>query len=525
MTAFDEASTIDAASERRTGRGLSLRDRLVPSMPPASLWNWAGPLLVTLFGGFLRFYRLGDPHAVIFDETYYVPDAYSILRHGVELKHVSTVNELLLRGDMNIFRGGGEYVAHPPLGKVLMAGGDWLFGLTPFGWRFAVALIGTVSILMTARITRRMTRSTLLGCVAGLLMALDGLELVLSRTAILDIFLMFCVLAAFGMLLIDRDVSRAQLADAVTDGVKLDGGGPRLGIRWRRVLAGVFLGCACATKWDGVWYIFAFGALATAWDLGARRATGHRAHMHGVLRNDVKWLPVSFGLVPIAIYLASWSGWFASSRGYDRDWAALNGNHTPIWSALDSLYQYNKSMLSFGLSVNSHQGYVSEPWTWLFITRPVSFFYATPKTCGAASCAQEVLAIGTPTIWWASIPALLFCLWWWISRRDWRAGAVLLGVTGGWLPWFWFAWHDNRTEYYYYAVVFLPFLVMAITLCLGLIIGQPGAAPRRRVAGAVITGAYLLLVLANFAYLYPMLTAQAIPYATWQQRIWFSSWI
>src|ERR1022692_3007099 len=126
MTAFDEASTIDAASERRTGRGLSLRDRLVPSMPPASLWNWAGPLLVTLFGGFLRFYRLGDPHAVIFDETYYVPDAYSILRHGVELKHVSTVNELLLRGDRSEERRVGKYVAHPPLGKVLMAGGDWL---------------------------------------------------------------------------------------------------------------------------------------------------------------------------------------------------------------------------------------------------------------------------------------------------------------------------------------------------------------------------------------------------------------
>jgi dolichyl-phosphate-mannose-protein mannosyltransferase len=58
---------------------------------------------------------------------------------------------------------------------------------------------------------------------------------------------MFWVLAAFGMLLIDRDVSRMQ-ADVLTDGVNLDGGGLRLGIRWRRVLAGVFLGCACATK-------------------------------------------------------------------------------------------------------------------------------------------------------------------------------------------------------------------------------------------------------------------------------------
>ena len=72
----------------------------------------------------------------------------------------------------------GELVAHPPLGKIMMAVGQWTFGLTPFGWRFTVAVIGTVSILMLARIVRRMTRSTMLGCVAGLLLALDGLEIV-----------------------------------------------------------------------------------------------------------------------------------------------------------------------------------------------------------------------------------------------------------------------------------------------------------------------------------------------------------
>src|SRR6202034_181628 len=96
----------------------------------------------------------------------------------------------------------GEYVAHPPLGKIMIAVGEWAFGLTPVGWRFAVAVVGSLAVLMTARIARRMTRSTLLGCAAGLLLALDGLELVLSRTAILDIFVMFWVLAAFGLLVL-----------------------------------------------------------------------------------------------------------------------------------------------------------------------------------------------------------------------------------------------------------------------------------------------------------------------------------
>ncbi|HXP19031.1 MAG TPA: hypothetical protein VN840_05205 [Streptosporangiaceae bacterium] len=136
-----------------------------------------------------------------------------------------------------------------------------------------------------------------------------------------------------------------------------------------------------------------------------------------------------------------------------------------------------------------------------------------------------MLAIGTPAIWWAANLALIFCLWWWVTSRDWRAGAVLLGVAAGWLPWFWFAWHDHRTEFYFYSVAFVPFLVMAITLCLGLIVGPARAAPGRRAVGAVLAGAYLLLVLANFAYLYPVLTAKAIPYAFWHQRMWFNSWI
>jgi dolichyl-phosphate-mannose--protein O-mannosyl transferase len=494
-------------------------------MPPPSLWGWAGPLIVTLFGGFLRFYRLGSPRAVVFDETYYVPDAYGILKHGVELNHRSNVNTLLVHGNPHIFIPGGEYVVHPPLGKVMIAVGEWMFGLTPFGWRFAVAVVGTAAILMTARITRRMTRSTLLGCVAGLLLSLDGLELVLSRTAILDIFVMFWVLAAFGMLVLDREAARLRLAAAAESGeVWLSGGGPKLGIRWRRVLAGVFLGCACASKWNGIWYLLAFGGLATAWDLGARRAAGFGDRLGGVLRSDVKWLPVTFGVLPFAVYLASWSGWFAGTVGYGRNWAAQQGNHNPIWAALDSLYQYNRQQLGFGLSLNTTHGYVSPPWTWLILGRPVSFFYAAPKGC-AGGCSSEVLAIGTPAIWWAANLALIFCLWWWVTTRDWRAGGVLLGVAAGWLPWFWFAWHDHRTEFYFYSVVFVPFLAMAITLCLGLIVGPVRAAPGRRALGAVLAGSYLLLVLANFAFLYPVLTAKVIPYAFWHQRMWFSSWI
>src|SRR6202023_297700 len=74
------AGTSGTAAERIA----ALRARLMATMPADGLWGWIGPLLVTAFAAFLRFNRLSVPNAVIFDETYYAKDAWSILKHGVE---------------------------------------------------------------------------------------------------------------------------------------------------------------------------------------------------------------------------------------------------------------------------------------------------------------------------------------------------------------------------------------------------------------------------------------------------------
>ncbi len=533
MTAT-EANSPAAPATDEASRLSVLRARLAAPMPDDKPWGWIGPLLVTAFGGFLRFNRLEIPRAIVFDETYYVKDAWSILHHGVEWNPLSNANALIIAGHTNIFQacsgtGCGEYVVQPEVGKYMIAIGEWLFGLNPFGWRFSSAVFGTVAILLVCRIARRMTRSTLLGCIAGLLMSLDGLEFVLSRTGILDIFLMTFVLAAFGCVVIDRDKSRARLAEAVArDDVQ--GSRPRLGFRKWQLLAGIFLGLAVGTKWIAVWYILGFGALTIAWDIGARRAAGLRYYYRGAFR-DAVWLPLTFILVPFAVYLASWTNWLVTNTGFDRDYAQQHGVNIPIISPLYSLYEYHLQAIIFGIGLRTPHPYQSQPWDWLLITRPVAFYYQSyfapvagpshfcpAKGCSGPVWSQEVLAIGTPAIWWGAMLALLFCLGWWLLHRDWRAGAVLMGVLAGWGPWFPLV---TRTKFYYYALEFEPFLILSIVLCLGLILGPATATVSRRAVGAGIVGAYVLCVLLMFWYFYPILGAKLIPYSDWLSHMWY----
>jgi dolichyl-phosphate-mannose-protein mannosyltransferase len=539
-------------SAHRPHRGQSPRGRPIPPMPADRLWGWAGPLLVTAFAAYLRLDRLSIPRSIVFDETYYVKDAFGILHYGVEHNLAGgNTDAMVAHGQTHIFSGGGEFVVHPPVGKVLIAAGEAMFGLTPFGWRFAAAVVGSLSVLLLARIARRMTRSTLLGCVAGLLLALDGLEFVMSRTALLDIFLMFWLLAAFGCLVVDRDRARARLtrvtestrpppgpadgiaagpaagaAGAAAENAAARGAGPWLGIRWWRVLGGVCLGLACASKWDAIWYVLGFIGLCLAWDIGARRAAGFQRPAYGALVRDGGWTLLSLVVVPALVYVASWSGWFASSIGWDRNYAAQHGVHTPVISALYSLFEYHREMLNFHINLHVHHPYQSQPWTWLVMSRPVAFYYTSPPAghggCQVAHCSQAILAIGTPAIWWASIAAVTALTVWWLVHRDWRAGAILLAIAAGWLPWFAF---PDRTKFFFYAVSFEPYLILAITLCLGLIMGPASASPLRRGAGAAVAGGYLIIVVLNFFYLYPILAAKVIPYSAWHARMWFSSWI
>ncbi|MEU6999660.1 phospholipid carrier-dependent glycosyltransferase [Nonomuraea sp. NPDC046570] len=509
----------------------SVRDRLVPPMPGSVLWGWVGPLLVAAFGAVLRFWNLGSPKAVIFDETYYAKDAFSLLTWGVERTTIKDADKLLLGGKTGVWQSCAadaldkcaSYVVHPPLGKWMIAAGEWLFGMTPFGWRFASALFGTLSILVIARLARRMTRSTILGCFAGLLLALDGLAFVLSRTSLLDVFLMFWVLAGFACLVVDRDKARSRLVDWYETS-PLTEQGPSLGLRPWRIAAGVCLGAACAVKWSGIFFLIAFAVMSLLWDAGARKAVGMRSPYLGMMNRDLPKGMLALAVAPMLTYVASWTGWFASAYGYGRNWAqaTADGPLRFVTESAASWFDYHLQVLRFHSGLTSTHPYQSEPWEWPLLLRPVAFHYeGHQNVCGPGvrDCSQAVLGVGTPVIWYGAAVALIALIAWYVSSRDWRAGAVLLAYAVGWLPWFYWAIADNRTMFLFYAIPMVPFMVLAITLMAGLIIGPAHATPQRRMVGAAVTGAFALLALINFGWLYPVLAGEVIPYVDWKARM------
>ncbi len=510
-----------------------LRERLCPPMPVDGVWGWLGPLLIAAFAGLLRLWDLGRPAKFVFDETYYPKDAFSLLRFGVERQFLDKANERILAGDLDVF-GGTAFVVHPPAGKWLIAVGEWAVGMDPFGWRVAIALLGTLSIFVMARVVRRLTRSTLLGCLAAFLLALDGLHLVESRIALLDLPAMVWLLLAFAALLVDRDWARRRLADAAEPLGRVAAGtwGPALLWRPWRLVAGVCFGLSAATKWNAAFTLVAFGLLTWVWDIGARRAIGATFRSTAGAGRMVVDAAVAFATVAgtaVVVYLATWTGWLASPDGYDRTWAATrpaSGLAALVPDALRSLWHYHAEIMYFHTHLTENHQYASSPWGWLIIARPVSFDWVDnigpDQGCPTSRCVQEILGIGTPALWWAGVLALVACLVWWLAGRDWRFGVPLVGVAATWLPWF---SYTDRPIFYFYAVMILPWTVIAVTLVAGKILGPEDAPPGRRSWGAAVVGAFTLLVLLNFAYLYPILTDQVIPYDDWLRRMWFRSWV
>lgn len=497
-----------------------MSDRALADPAWDRLLSWFAPTLVTLLAAALRLVNLGHPHEIMFDETYYVKDAWSLWTLGYEAKWDDDANAQLPRGDVSGLHTDASFVVHPPLGKWIIALGMALAGPgSSFGWRVTTAVLGTLTVLLVYLIARRLTGSRGLATIAGGLLAIDGLGIVMSRIALLDGILTFFLLLGFLFVLVDRErtvplleTARAGEADPLA--------GPVLWARPWLIAAGVALGAASAVKWSGLYALAVLGLYVVVTDALARRRAGivlwptDAAFRQG---------PVSFVLLvgpALFTYLASWTGWLVTAGGYHR---------TVDPNPLIGLWKYHESMYGFHVGLVSGHPYASPAWQWPLLLRPTAIWVGDdPGACGTDHCIAVTSSVPNPLIWYGGVAAVLFLLYRFVRGMVERAPAgaaityPLVGLLAGYVPWLLV---PQRTIFQFYTVVMVPFLVIAIVVALRAIAGAPSEPLHRRQAGQRTVAVYLVVVVAVSAFFYPVWTGMSVPYPFWLIHNWLPGWI
>ncbi|MDL9980664.1 dolichyl-phosphate-mannose--protein mannosyltransferase [Microbacterium sp. ASV49] len=530
MTSIDEPLLAHAAVRP------SLYDRWVgrihadPSR--ARFYDWAAPILVTVLAGILRFWNLAQPHALVFDETYYVKDAWSQWILGYPSTWPNNADRDFAAGHTDIFTKTGSFVVHPPLGKYLIGLGMWIFGAeSSFAWRVAVAFVGTMTVLVLYFVAREMTGSTRFATVAGLLMAIDGLAIVMSRVSILDIFLTFFILLAVWFILLDRRSHLERLAELIVartaDDERLRWGP----VLWRRpwlLAAGIALGAATAVKWSGLYVLVGFAIYVIVTDALARRRAGVVMWGLDSLRQG---LVAALWAVPAAlvVYLVSWTGWLVTSGGYDRTSAEAPASGFWSWvpAPLRALWNYHQAMYGFHVGLTTPHTYASPAWQWPFLIRPTSMYWHQDQfgqngCTFASSCVQAISSIPNPLIWWGSVAAAIYLVYRFIVARDWRYAVVLTALAATYVPWL---LYPERTIFQFYTIAMLPFLILALTFALQALAGASSGDRHRRLVGQRVVWIYLIVVALVSALWYPAITGMTIPYDFWRLHNWIQTWI
>jgi dolichyl-phosphate-mannose-protein mannosyltransferase len=439
---------------------------------------------LTALGGILRAVRLTTPNRLYFDEPFYAK-AGCVLVGGHRCGVPSMIREDVIP-------------EHPPLAKWLIGGGVRLFGMTPFGWRVAAFLFGTACIPVLYLLARRLLGSTLGASLASGLLAIDFLHFVHSRVAMLDVFVTFFGILAFLFLVLDRD--RLLRPEPRQEG---PGSAPRLWRPWR-FAAGAAAGAAAACKWEGWFVLAALVVVSLGWEARAGQAESVDGAVSGsigrVVRAAGPSLLIGLVAVPIAVYVLTFVG----------------DVHGPLLEApwrrgswVQSVAARQHYILHYHLSLRAVHPYASPAWSWVLLKRPMAYFFQVGE-----GGYREVLAAGSPLVWWASVPAVAHTIWRWAGRRDPRCpeGTILAALGATFVPWLLLP--GGRVTFLFYLLPAVPFLCLA----LGLVGSRMVRSPSGRGGVAIFAAASVLL----FAFYFPVMTAIPLSYRAWHARMLFT---
>ncbi|HLE25889.1 MAG TPA: phospholipid carrier-dependent glycosyltransferase, partial [Thermodesulfobacteriota bacterium] len=302
----------------------------------------------------LKLYRLDNPNSYYFDEIYYAFTAQEMAkgnRAGWEIGHTAP-------------QGFAYEWSHPHLGKELSAIGILIFGDNTFGWRFFQALFGGFGTLFIYLLGKELFLSKRAGLIAAFLFTFESFIFVLSRIAMVDIFLMsFILLASLFLVKYARTPKIAFL-----------------------LLSGFFCGAAISVKWSGI-YALEFLAASSFLLIFYREAYSEIEKKGSFYFQFVKIIPkifLVFVVIPFVVYLATYIPFFLYGNSFS-DFISLQNN----------MYGYHKGLTA------THP-YQSSWWKWPLLLRPVYLYLGSGKEESA-----HIYAIGNPFIWWSGCVFLI----------------------------------------------------------------------------------------------------------------------
>ncbi len=361
--------------------------------------------------------------------------------------------------------------SHPPLGKVLMSWAVMAFGMTPFGWRFAGALIGVLMLPVMYLLGKQLFKRTDFATGAMLLMAFDLMHFTQTRIATIDsfpvLFIMLSYLCMFRYVQLDF------------------WGTPFYQTLIPLGLSGLFMGFGMASKWVG---IYAGAGLAVLFFYSCYRHV-LEAHTAGKLKEKLKSMPderkqvvsyawqkgyarvaitcacclVFFVAVPAVIYYLSYIPYFAPTGGV----------------TLQKIIDAQKGMLSYHSTpgLGADHPFQSPWWEWPLILKPMWYFKGNYAPAGMGS---TIFAMGNPAVWWSGFAALIIVFAVFVKRHMWSddkglvfhlhtrthdliPAMLLIGFASQYMPWV----LVPRSTFIYHYFASVPFIILCMVTCIG----------------------------------------------------------
>lgn len=396
-------------------------------------------------------------------------------------------------------------VSHPPLGKLIIAVGISLFGMTPFGWRFMGTLFGVLMLPIFYVFLKNLFGKTPVAVCGTCLFAFDFMHLVQTRIATIDTYGVFFILVSYYFMY--RWLT-------VPAGTKLRRSVPSL------FLCGLFWGIGCASKWT---VVYAGAGLALLWLLGLifkgrewrRLATEQDgspadtplprfgAHVAGTIVLSVLF----FIAIPLCIYVAAYIPYVTAA-------AARDGTQATFQSLLDIVWDNQVFMLTYHQGVHTPHPYESYWYQWIFDGRPI-LYYRDLDYSASLGIKSLFASFNNPLVSWGGLLAFFAVLIQTIRRKSGKGLFILIAILSQFLPWL----PIGRILFAYHYFPTTLFLVFAITYLMNDMFARRRRGYRLAVYG--FTGCAVGL----YALFYPALTGLYMP--VWYSQAflrWLPSW-